>query len=109
MKLQATVDLRAYGTSEGVKKAWDTRGRKGDSGHGYQGKYQKHFAFFGGKYGDSYAKCKHCGHVMGNTINDQENLRDHLRNRSGDHYALPKAEDMTKNEEVAHRLAKEGW
>lgn len=29
MNLQATVEIFGYGTSEGVKKEWDTRGRKG--------------------------------------------------------------------------------
>lgn len=27
MKLTTTLEIQAYGTSEGVKKAWDTRGR----------------------------------------------------------------------------------
>jgi hypothetical protein len=28
MNIQSQIELRAYGTSEGVQKAWDTRGRK---------------------------------------------------------------------------------
>ena len=83
-----TKEVKAGGPGSGPRpgyrnKAEEDEDRPGNWHKDEEKSLSSHFSYSGGQYGDAIATCKHCGHKMGNTVNEEESQIDHLRNTHG--------------------------